>query len=77
MAVWMELRCDGRNEPGYPDDCWSHTNSGPQEMANNSKGSVDTHRRILQNQAAEAGWVVKRVFVWCPACAKHKGFSHV
>jgi hypothetical protein len=75
MAIWMEIRCDGRNEKGGPDGCWSHTNSGPQEMAHNTKGSVENFRRILLNEARDAGWQIKRHWFFCPVCAEARGLT--
>jgi hypothetical protein len=72
MGIWMEVRCEARTQD-FADKakCWSHENTGPMEMANDTQTSVIDTLRELTRDAKRGGWVKMKAGWVCPDCARH------
>ena len=79
MAFWMEIRCDGRAEVdhGVPAEqqCWSNTNSDPQDMAGNSRRSINQNVTHLHKMARSGGWRFIEDEWLCPGCLNRRGLA--
>lgn len=77
MGTWIEFRCENRGEPSadghgehHGQRCYSHINSGPMEIAEDTHASVLATLRKMAKQAREEGWV-KTPDGWvCPFCVR-------
>ena len=73
MGTWIEFRCEKRGgRTGYleTERCWSDTNSGPMEMAEDTRASVIETLRLLEKQARSSGWKKTKEGWICPHCAE-------
>lgn len=72
MATWMEIRCErrGSGKPHGPERCLSDDNAGPMEMADDTRESVLTVLKLINDQARESGWKKTREGWVCPACTQ-------
>lgn len=75
MGTWIEIRCENRSEPSAEgrgikvgDRCYSHDNSGPMDMASDTRASVAETLRFLNEDARESGWKKTREGWICPFC---------
>jgi hypothetical protein len=75
MGIWMEIRCENRDEPnaytGFDDECWSYQNQGAMEMAADTQSSVLWTLKIMEKQSIKGGWVKIKNKWYCPHCKKH------
>lgn len=72
MAIWIELRCEGRNKNA---DCLSNSNDGPMELSMDDQRSVLDTLRLLSRVGREAGWRRSREGWLCPKCSSRVGGS--
>lgn len=76
MAIWMEIRCEGRGEGrSGKDACWSDENSGPMGGADETQQGVINCLKFLANEALQSNWVRRKNGFYCPACAKLKAWE--
>jgi hypothetical protein len=77
MGTWIELRYENRTNPsswgkdgrGANGKCDSHDNSGPMELASDTRESVSHVLRLLDGTAKKSGWM-KTKYGWiCAFCA--------
>lgn len=72
MATWIELRCENRGTKTAdgPDGqrCWSDENTGPMDMANDTRESLLETMRGLEKDARDLGWKKTREGWVCPHC---------
>lgn len=70
MSVWMEIRCERRNEcndhPSTDKSCWSYRNAGPMEMASDNLSSIARVWKLLCEDAEKSGWKRTRAGWVCP-----------
>lgn len=77
MGTWIEIRCEKRGEP-FADGvglhagerCYSHVNSGPMDMAEDTQAGVLVTLRKLDKKARSEGWLKTRDGWVCPYCQK-------
>lgn len=77
MATWIEIRCENRTDPSSEgrglkvgDRCLSHDNSGPMDMAGDTRASILDTVRELEAEARNDGWKKTREGWVCPFCVK-------
>jgi hypothetical protein len=76
MAIWIEYRCENRFNESSGDRlpehkrCFSHDNTGPMEMADDTRASVVETLQILDEEARRSGWKKKREGWICPFCVE-------
>lgn len=73
MSIWIEFRCSLQSitEP-TGDACWSDSNSGAMDMAQDNMKSVRETIKYLEGVAKRGGWVKNKYGWCCPACkGKH------
>lgn len=70
MAIFMELRCEGRG--GESKECHSNQNADYQTLALESGKSVSEAFAFLKRRALGSGWVLRSGGFYCPECAKVK-----
>ena len=82
MGIWMEIRCENRNEPSanmvppnFSSHCWSRDNSGPMDEALDTQAGVISTLKLLEAEAKKAGWKKIQKGWICPYCAKAMGLS--
>lgn len=72
MAAWLELRCENRgtaSADGPPGKrCWSDDNSGPMDMAADTRDSLLETLRGIEQDARDLGWKKTRAGWVCPHC---------
>ncbi len=83
MGIWIEYRCENRTEPSSEgaglavgDQCYSRDNSGPMEMAGDTRASVIETLKFLDEDARGSGWVKTREGWFCPFCVNKLGLSN-
>lgn len=72
MAIFMEVRCEGR---GDVRGCLSDENADSQTMAFENVKSVSEALAFLKNDSLSAGWVLHKGSLYCPVCAKAKAWE--
>ena len=74
MGIWLEFRCENRSNPSasgnLSDRCQSHDNSGPTEMAYETREGVLDALRCLGDEARHVGWKRTRYGWICAFCAR-------
>lgn len=77
MGTWIELRCENRDNPSAKANelmpfkcCYSNHNSGPGELAIDTRASILETLRRMEADAKQAGWEKTRYGWICPFCAK-------
>lgn len=67
MAIWLEMRCEDRNEEDR--QCWSKVNTGPMLLAGDTLADVRMGYSELRAQAARMKWKQTAKGWLCPFCA--------
>ncbi|MFV1476108.1 hypothetical protein [Serratia marcescens] len=70
MAIFMEVRCEGRG--GENAGCHSDQNADSQTLADENVKSVSEALAFLKEESLSYGWVLRKDGFYCPACAKLK-----
>lgn len=74
MGTWIEYRCENRAEKSADDAehvgsrCYSHTNDGPMEMANDNRADISKTLTLLDSIAKDDGWKKTKEGWICPYC---------
>lgn len=73
MGVFMEIRCEGRGLGLSGDErCLSDDNADAMTVTVETVLGVSRALAQLKKESLDAGWVLHKGKLYCPACAREK-----
>lgn len=69
MSTWIEMRCEGTGLIDTDGLCWSDSNKGPADSAEDSNESILLVMKSLRDEAKKLGWKRNKQGWFCPCCA--------